>query len=321
MRRHRVSLLAAGVALAAAPAAAQIPLTPRALGMGGAYVAVARGQESLFLNPANIALHNSPHWSFGVPTLAAGATFVGLDFNDVLDITDYGGLSEERKAEILADIPAQGTEVQADVRIPLFAAQIRNVAVGVSWATTGSHTAARDIVDLLFNGVQARPYNVDDTEGFRATYVDFAAAYARRVGGVSVGATGHYFLGNEVVRSGVVSTQIVGPPTPDVRVTYAGVRSEGGSGFGLDLGAAFQLAPGVTVSASVANVVNSFEWDDELRLRSVTLTRADYQNSDLEAVNERYVESETDYDASAASAQVQALAETLGEDVELPRTC
>src|SRR5688572_21086674 len=107
MRRHRVSLLAAGVALAAAPAAAQIPLTPRALGMGGAYVAVARGQESLFLNPANIALHNSPHWSFGVPTIAAGATFVGLDFNDILDITDYGGLSEERKAEILSDIPAQ----------------------------------------------------------------------------------------------------------------------------------------------------------------------------------------------------------------------
>ncbi|HEU0053913.1 MAG TPA: DUF5723 family protein [Longimicrobium sp.] len=315
----RASLLAAGVALAA-PAAAQIPLTPRALGMGGAYVAVARGQEALFLNPANLALPSSPHWSFGIPTLSAGASIVGLDVNDIIDITDYGSLSEERQAEILADIPASGTEGQVDVRVPFAAAQIRNVALGVSWQTTGSHSAARDLVDLLFNGVQPRAYDVDDTEGFRATWFDFAAAYARRFGQLSVGATAHYYSGQELVRSGVVNTEIVGLPTPDVRVTYAGVRSEGGSGFGLDLGAAMKPSPRVTLSASISNLLNNFEWNEDLRVRTVTLTRADYEDGDLEGINDRYVESETDYDGAAASAAVRELADDLARDTDLPRT-
>lgn len=318
MNAHRVLFLAASAALAAAPAAAQLPVTPRALGMGGAYLGVARGQEALFLNPANIALPNSPHWSAGIPTLSAGATVRGIGIGDAIDIADYGDLSEERQAEILGDIPASGTGAEADVRVPLAALQIRNFAVGVSYNLTGSHTVDRDIVDLLFNGVQARPYTIGDTEGFRAAYWDVAAAYARRVGPVALGVTGHWFSGQEVVRSGVVSVQTVTLPVPDVRVTYAGVRSEGGSGFGLDVGAAFQPTPAITLSAAVANAVNTFEWDDERLQRAVVINRDDYENGDLEAINDRYVESETAYDEAAASDAVRALAADLDEGVDLP---
>jgi hypothetical protein len=325
MRAHRVGIACALAALAAAPAAAQIPLTPRALGMGGGYVALARGNEALFQNPANLGLPGSPHWSFAIPTLAAGATFVGIDFGDVRDLIDFGDLEQDRKDEILAEIPDQGTEVRADVRLPLAAVQIRRLAFGVSYGIIGTHTIERDLVDLLLNGVSVlNTYDPNEirnnTQGFRATYYDFAAAYGRSFGPLSVGATGHYYLGSDIVRSGVTSVELVGPPAPDVDVRYAGVRRKGGSGFGLDLGVALQPVPGLTLGASLGNVVNTFEWDGDLRIRRVEIDRDDYETSDLNAINSRYVQSETDFDASTASAAELALASDLDVDAELPRT-
>ena len=317
------------LALAAAPAAAQIPLTPRALGMGGAsYVAAARGQEALFLNPANLGLPGQPHWSFALPQLAAGETTVGIGFGDLLDFIEYGDLEDDRKAEILAEIPDQGTELAADIRVPLAAIQMRRVAVGVSYAVTGSHTVEKDLIDLLFNGVDTGRlvgggYDLtgirENTEGFRATFLDFAAAYGNRVGPVALGVTGHYYRGTDLVRSGVtrVDAQIA---DQDVEVRYSGVRREGGNGFGLDLGAAFQATPALTLSASIGNLVNTFEWDDQLRFREVVLNREDYESGDLNDINADYVQNETDYDPSTASAEVQALASDIDVDTKLPRT-
>ena len=49
---------------------AQVPAAPRELGMGGAYLGVARGFESIFLAPTNLALSDAPRWSFGFPQVA-----------------------------------------------------------------------------------------------------------------------------------------------------------------------------------------------------------------------------------------------------------
>src|SRR5213592_3950821 len=104
MASTRPYALAALAALAAAPAAAQVPVTPRSLGMGNAYVAAARGEESLWLNPANLGLPGTSHWSFGIPTLSAGADALGLSVSDIKDITNYGDLTDARKQEILDQI-------------------------------------------------------------------------------------------------------------------------------------------------------------------------------------------------------------------------
>ncbi len=319
----KTSVVGAVCALAAlaAPAAAQVPLTPRSLGMGGSYVAAARGQEAMLLNPANIALPNNPHWSFGIPTLSAGFSLLGLSYGDFWDLTDYGGLDDGEREALLDKIPDSGTELRADVQAPLVAMTIRRFGAALTYHTIGYHTLDRDIVDLLLNDYQlGRRYTIENTGGFRASYFDVAAGYAHRFGPLAVGVTGHYYAGGGMTRAAVVDVDTILPPAePDARVTYAGLQSEGGSGFGVDVGVAMQPRPTLTLSASVSNVLNTFEWDtDGLQLKDVTLDRNDYETGDLEAVLTRFDESERDYNAATASDTVRALAADLGRDTDLP---
>ena len=321
--------LAAAAALVAAPAAAQVPLTPRALGMAGAYIGTARGVESLFQNPANLALPGGPHWSAAFPTLSVGAGTRGIELGDLADLADYNGLSDERRAEILADIPAGGTGVDLDVRAPLAALQVRRFAVSIAYGTVGSHTINKSIVDLVLNGFdRTKTYGIDNTAGFRAAFWDLAAGYGHRIGPVAVGATAHVFFPRDLVRSALVDVDttygvVSGFTVPtDIRVTYAGVRSEGGSGVGLDIGAAMEPIPGLTVSAAIENVVNTMKWSDDLGVRTVVLDANDYQDGDPEQILNEYEESERPYEEAAALAGTRALAASLrGErDLGLPAT-
>ena len=298
---HRLAFAAAAV-LAAAPAAAQVPLTPRALGMGGAYIGVARGQEALFLNPANLGLPNSPHWSAGIPTLSLGIGTRGIEPGDLADLLQYNELSDEEREALLAEIPAGGTGVDVDVRAPLVALQVRRFAVGLSYQVMGSHTVNKSIVDLVLNGFDRnQTYTIDNTAGTRAAFWDVAAAYGRRVGPVSVGATAHWYIPRELARSALVDVDttysvISGFTVPtDIQVTYAGISSEGGSGFGVDLGVAAEPIPGLTLSAALENALNTVEWSDDLRVRTVTLDRNDYQEGDPEQILSEYQDSERPY--------------------------
>ena len=331
MTPHRVCTLAALAALAAAPAAAQVPVNPRALGMGNAYVAAARGQEALWLNPANLGLPGTPHWSFGIPTLSVGADVLGLGVGDIRDVIEYRKQSDARKQELLNEVPAIGTALNGDIRVPLVAAQIRHFAVGLAYNTIGGHSLDRDFVDLLFFGFQPQPgrYNITpaETKGFRATYWDFAAATGWRLslpspGPLTLGATAHFYKGNGITQSGVSQVDTLrnalGIPT-DIRVTYSGVQDEGGSGFGLDLGAAYRPTPGLTLSASVSNVVNTFEWGGGRRVSSVALTSADYVDGDLQDVVDRYDASEAAYDEATATPVQRTMAENLSLGTDLPR--
>lgn len=327
MRRTHVLACVATAALAAAPAAAQTPLTPRALGMGGAYIGVARGQESLFQNPANLGLPNSPHWSVAVPQISFGVQTRGIEPSDVWDLRDFGSLSDAERADILADVPPGGTNLDLDVQVPIFALQVGRFAVGAGYALVGDHSVNRSLVDLVLTGFEPAKlpqYNVENTGGSRAEFFDVRAAYGHRIGPVSLGATGHWFLPRTLVRSAFVEVDTIrnGSGVPeDVQVTYAGVRTEGGSGFGMDLGAAVQPMPGLTLGVALDNVVNTMKWDDDLRLRTVVLDRDDYENGDAEQILNEYEENEVAYQGSS-DPQIAALADRLlaDRDVGLPMT-
>ncbi|HEU0299619.1 MAG TPA: hypothetical protein VFR37_09200 [Longimicrobium sp.] len=324
MRFDRLAFAAAVAALAGAPAAAQVPLTPRALGMGGAYIGVARGQESLWQNPANLGLSNTPYWSAGIPTLSLGIGARGVDVEALGDLIQYDDLTAEERSALLADVPASGTGADVDFRAPFIALQMRRFAVGLGYRVVGSHTINRGIVDLVLNGFdREKTYTIDDTEGFRADFWDVAGAYGRRVGPVSVGATAHWYLPRQVVRSGLVDVDttysvISGFTVPtDVRVTYAGVGAEGGSGFGLDLGIAAEPIPGLTLSAALENVINTVEWSDDLTVRSVTLDQGDYVSGDPEQIWSEYSDSGRPYNAATDVVQPWSrLADSVTADLD-----
>ncbi|HEX6042073.1 DUF5723 family protein [Longimicrobium sp.] len=328
MRFDRLAAAGAAVLLAV-PAAAQVPGTPRALGMGGAYVGAARGVESLFQNPANLALPNAPTWSAAFPTISVGAGVRGLELGDFADLVQYDDLTQEERDALLADIPANGTGLDLDLRAPLAALQYGRFAASVSYATVGSHTVNRSIVDLVLNGFdRTNTYTIDHTEGFRATFWDVAAGYGHRIGPVAIGATAHAYFPRALVRSALVDVDttysvISGFTVPtDIRVTYAGVRSETGNGFGLDIGAAMEPVPGLTLSAALDNVVNTMAWDDELGVRTVVLDQNDYQEGDPQAILDEYAQSETEYVESSALPGTRALATALrgDRDAGLPMT-
>jgi len=332
MKLNRSHTLAALAALFAAPAAAQvIPVSPNALGMGNAYVGVARGAESLWQNPANLGLPGATPWSFSLPTFSAGADVLGLRVGDLVDLASYDDLTDEERQALLDRVPATGTEARADLRLPSISGQIGPFAAGFGFNTVATQSLDRDFVDLLLFGFQLDPsrYNITpgETQGFRASYWDIALAYGRRLplpapGALSVGATAHVYLGTSLLRTGIVDVDTVrnGVGVPqDLAVTYAGVKYGGGTGVGVDLGAAYQPTPRVTLSASVSNVVNTFSFGGRQTMKSVTLNSNDYRNGDLQGVLDRYDASLAPYDEAAASPNLRALANDLEGDNDLPR--
>lgn len=304
---------------AAAPAAAQVTLTPRALGMGGAYVAVARGNEALFLNPANLGLSGTPAWSLSFPQVAFGGTVAGARVGDLGDLIGFDDASDDRLSEILEAIPAGGMDVRYDLRAPLVALQNGNFAVGLSYGSVGEHSVGRDLVELLFFGYEEgrTDYSVGNTRGSRLTYWDVAAAYGRRVGPVSLGVTAHYLKGGTTLNSRLFEPTF-DLAARDLTVSYRSVFARGGHGYGIDLGAAMQPTPTVTLSASVTNALGRMDWSDELYTRSLVMDRHDVDNADYMRLEERYEGSEERVDLASAPLEVVRTSEGLYDHARFP---
>lgn len=315
-----IAAVAAGGA-GVSEAVAQIPLVPRALGMGGAYVATARGFESVLINPANLGLLDTPAWSISFPQVAIGSSVLGPDVSDLPDFLDYDNISQARRQELLATIPANGTSVDLDVRAPVAAIQIGNFGVSASYSWLGEHTIGKDLVELFFEGYEEgrTDYRVGNTVGTRASFWDIAAGYGRQVGPVSLGVTGHYYTGGSLVRTRAFEPEY-DLLAQTISVDYVGVYSEGASGFGIDVGAAMQPMPGVTISAAVANAFSNLEWNEELFGRSITLSDSDFDDSEFMDLENRWSQSRQELGTSPTGRFAQVAADLDRESWTLPMT-
>lgn len=314
------SVVAAAFAVISAGAAgAQVPASPNELGMGGAYMGVARGYESIFLAPGNIAAPGAPRWSIAFPQVALGAGLLGPELQDLFDLADYDGVSATRQEELLALFPERGTEARFSLRAPVLAFTMGGLGLGVSYASAGRHTFSRDIVELMLDGYEdgRTDYSVGDTFGERATYWDIAGTYGRRSGAVSLGATGHLILGRTIVRSRLFDPRIY-LATQDIEVDYVGVFARGGWGYAIDLGAAYQATPDVTVSVALSNALSSMDWSDDLKVRKLTLDRDLIDNAEPLDLRNRYNASEGDLDPESSDSQVLSTLANLFDDATFP---
>lgn len=320
--KHPIARLAGGsllVAAAVAPVAAQAPVTPRSLGMGGAYTAVARGNEALFHNPANLGLSGNPLWSIAFPQVGLGATVLGPKFEEIPEIADYDNLSDARRSEILAAIPAGGTEAQFDVRAPLASFSSGRFALGLTYGSSGEHTVGKDLVELVFDGYQdgRTDYSVGNTAGSRATYWDVSAAFGHKIGPVSFGVTGHYVRGGTVMRSRMFEPRI-DIEAREIEVDYLAVLAHGGTGYGVDFGLAVQPVPSFTLSGAVTNAYAKMTWSEDLTLRQITLRRADFEDANALDLLHAYEGSEAPLDPTSAPAEAFATAQGLYDQAYFP---
>jgi hypothetical protein len=319
MQMIRPVLVLAALATAA-PAAAQLPASPQSLGMGGAHMGVARGQEALLLNPAQLGLRGTPHWSVAFPQVVLGGTFLGIRYGDVGDIRNYDRLSDDERRALLARVPRSGTEARYDLNAPVAAFQFSRFAVGWGYRTAGGQGISYDLAELALVGYEPgrRDFDVRGTVADRAGYTTFSAATGHAVGPVSLGVTGHLYRGGTLVRSRLLDVEV------DLlglhyQSRYVSLRSEGGTGYGIDLGAAMQPLPGLTVSAALGNAIGEMNWNPELRQRAVDITRDDVEARRFEGLRTRFNRSDAPYGGSA-DPLVQEMEAGIFDGAELPRT-
>jgi hypothetical protein len=280
----RSTVVAALVSALAQTLAAQAISTasPRGLGMGGAYGAVARGVSAGPLNPALLGLPDNPGFTLALPALSldAGSSPIGWR-----DVSSYAGkvVPDNVKRDWLARIPAGGTfRLATDVAVQPFGVSFGPVALHVEGIAGGSARLPKDAVSLLLFGNadsadQGGSFSLD-----RGTAVGFAATSAGLStgwhlghvagGALSVGVTGKLVFGLGFAglwgSQGSVSATPLGGDLRFPTVTVSNSSSPLDSrGYGLDAGLAWQSRR-VTLGVAMSDVVNSFRWRSaDARLR------------------------------------------------------
>jgi hypothetical protein len=304
----------------APPLHGQVPMTPRGLGVSGALVGTARGLDALFVNPANLALAGAPRWTLGLPQATIAGTVAGPSLGDLVNLLDRDALSPADKDRIFGAVPAAGAEGRLDARVPVLGFQRERVAVAVSYGAVGEHGIARDVFDLALYGYQPGriDYRAEGTAGSMITYWDIAAAYGDRTGAVSWGVTAHYLRGRTALRSWVTEPRF-DLSGSDIEADYVSVILRGGHGFALDVGAAYEPRPGLTLSAAIANALGTMSWSDDLYIRNVRLNAVTVED-EIGALLDRHRDSERLVGPADADLTRGITARTLQDGAYLPTT-
>ncbi len=285
---RRMAILGAVLTLGLpAGARAQFSAGARSAAMGGAGMVFSSGVDAIEWNPANLALDRG--WDVSVGDVGGAALLSGVTFQDLKDILDASGSGD---AAIVARLPASGLAVstwtdgfvtsealgRADLPKPGSPLPSLGISVGpfglrIRSRVLGEATLSKEIADLVVNGfdpAKLQSYKVGDT-GFRSTsYSEITAAYGTTIGDrLGLGVSARYVKGHALTETRFFEP-VVDLVDETVEVTGVAVESPGGSGFGLDLGVALDLAAGLRVSASATNILQKMSWDDALVAHEAT---------------------------------------------------
>jgi hypothetical protein len=274
------------VALSSATASAQLSnASTAATGLGGAFTARAQGYNAVYWNPANLAMPGNPGFSLSIGAVDGNAGIKPLDYTS---LSKYFGknVPHEVREQWLADIEKEGAE-----RGDLFGAV---TGIGLNIGRLGFQVAAKSVSQLdvapgamealLFgNAGRDSTFHELPLDGSRIRSTAFSTAavsYGMPFGLIplpnfSLGFTGKFIKGQGVMVARDAGSAIDSLPDwlfPTV-ITNDSTRQDltgAGSGFGLDIGAAWTI-PGFRFGVSVQNVMNTFRWDTTtMELREAT---------------------------------------------------
>ena len=226
---------------------------PRMLGMGGAYSTVARGYNSVGINPANLAFNKT--LQFGIPFLGNNVSFV----NNMFSIETYNQLSGSNLEDINSEDYYEKKDIfrltkNEGLRFNLYNQMpIINISKGIfafnsDFILISNFGVPEGFLDLLFNGISADPdpaisdigndFNFDFKEDVLGVN-EFAFSMGIPYENFGLGVTlkylqGLFYLGIDQDSSyatlKVDSTEVSG----NGRILFR--QAIGGGGVGLDLG-------------------------------------------------------------------------------------
>lgn len=269
--------------------------TPRAMSLGQSYTALARGPESVFWNPANLALSGSPKFAWqvidlGFTLVAENNSFSVQTYNDNFTEKDHF-IDVDDKNELLGDIEGSGLKMNLDIDpyismlVPINGGVAFSLPKDIHSAITLGLTAGfegevpKDMFELmLFGNEFDKQYDIAKWDGSGWAVGSFNWAFAKAVMPVqlkeylsefTVGGTLKIIGGayGEVLRSdGGFITRIEGADLDAQVLTQVG----GGTGFGLDLGVAGVTKDRkTTVSVALLNFFDTISWSQEVRQDSL----------------------------------------------------
>ncbi len=270
-RNMKTKILICTIALLL-PAAAAVSgglSSARAVGMGEAYMGLAKGVTAPLYNPANVVLDG--YRESGLELLGVGAEVSNNSFS-IGDYNEYTGaiLTTEDKADILEKIPDEGLKLNARVQASAISLSLGSIVISTQGYAASDLDLGKDVFDLLLNGNA-----IGDTVRLDGTYGD-AISYATagltigktiyRSGNkqLALGVTGKYVRGIGITQvlelDGEASTQITGFAGSGAVLARTAL---GGSGYAVDLGAALKLSQTYTAGISFTNLFNSITWNHE----------------------------------------------------------
>jgi uncharacterized protein DUF5723 len=302
----RMSLVLAGLLVPALLQAQLADPSTRALGMGGAYTALARGYEAVAWNPAMLAAVGRPWFTIDLPhlNLEFGSNAYGLS-----DVRKYANtyLTTADKTTLLDKIKDSTLTLRSLVGMAPFGLSVGPFGLLVSETGQMSVGVGKNAVQLaLFgNAPQGGTSSLFTARGsnglaWAATTIagSFALPIPSPLGHLAVGATYKYVIGNFVGSAADLGSQVTFSPsfaaTEAGEAIYTNYDSNCGSfspfktgmcggragtGYGVDLGGTLQLAgKGITLSAVIVNALGKMTWDQD-RLYYGRTVRADSQTA------------------------------------------
>lgn len=293
---------------AATPLQAQFGPSLRGAGMAGAYAGVARDYEAASWNPALLGLKTRPGWSFGLPAVEVSATMLGPDVFDWRDVMDKGDdMTDADRHNLLADIPASGLELRANLRATGIGLSIGPLALGFTSTGMVSGNLGKELVDLMLytrqygdiDKTRLAEYRVGNTSARETVYSNIHAAYGQMVDvpilpfPISVGVGGRYIIGHELQR-GRIFEPTVDLDAQDIEITALAARSKGGTGYAIDFGLAAQPIPGLTLSFAIDNISHRMEWDEDVEIRGQTFTGSELSDMGVGDLMDRFEAREFD---------------------------
>jgi Family of unknown function (DUF5723) len=260
----------------------------RSLAMAKSFTSLALNYQVLGVNPANLALQNNG--SLGLEFFSAGVRLSNNSFS-LSDYNNYNGehLSQADKDDILSKVPVDGLEGSFESGLSALSFSTGSFAVGLTGNGNGNINLDREILELIFNGNSVGDsVDVSNAFGTGIAHADFNVSYGAQLkqtkwGTLNWGINLKYIYGlafAEVEEAqGYISTQTGGINSEGAIQIKT---SEGGSGFGMDVGFSAQYKQNWVFSLAVTNLISKINWNKENQLKTYSFAWSNWtvENSD-----------------------------------------
>lgn len=301
----RSQLLIAAFAILAAPSArpawAQLPdASGAALGLGDNYTALARGRNAVVWNPAGLGMPNNPTFSLAISPLRGVGTIGPITPKDLVQIGDRA-LTHAEKLDWLGRIRSAGQQQGTlGAGLTYLSLNVGRLALQVSSSMDGLVDLSPEASELLLFGNAgltgaARPYSLEGSSFNVAATSTAALSYGHPLNllpgqNLAVGVTVKYTVGHLLFNGHDAGSGFSADPLgaaivfPVIHTDTTSRSWNNGSGYGLDIGAAWESGP-LMVGIALQNVVNTFAWDESklFYLPGSVLITSDSTDSDFDS--------------------------------------